>query len=416
MKLAVLLKKLRAVQAVAEVGHTVGAASRLHLSQSAVVRAIQDVETAIACQIFDRSARGMQPTPLGTRLIERIERALTLLAQVDAEPSAQGEARGGIAYWHKSRLAASAGFRHLQTFLALAASSDMKAAASTLVVSLPAVYQALNQLNHLAGHALYQRGQNGVRLTEAGERAQRYFKLALAELAQADEEISIQHGALRANIVIGTLPFSTGLFLPQALEQVLSQYPRLQVTVIDGTYETLLHKLRCAEIDLIVGALRKQPPVADVVQEALFEDTLCVVGHPRHPLAQHQLHGLRDLSGASWIMPMAGTPAQAAFDEAFQAEGLHPPEASLRVNSPTLIQAMLATSERLALMSSRQARQEVQAGHLHILPVSIRHAPRHIGITSRHGFLPSPASQMLLEAIRTAARDMRHKAPPESKN
>lgn len=410
MQLAPLLKKLRAVQAVAEAGNTVGAAACLHLSQSAVVRSVQDVEATIACPIFERSARGMQATPLGLRLSERIGRALHLLAQADGHPAPATEARSTPPAWHTSRLAGSAGYRHLQAFLALAATGHMKDAAQRLGISLPAVHQTLNQLDHLAGRPLYQRWQSGIRLTEAGETAERCFKLALAELAQADEEISVQQGELRAHIVIGTLPFSTGLFLPPAVEEVLTHYPGLQVTVIDGTYESLLHKLRSAEIDLLVGALRHQPPFDDVVQEELFADPLCVVARQGHPLQRKPPCQLKELAAAPWILPMPGTPAQAAFDEAFQAQDLPAPVATLRVNSPVLIQSLLSATDRLALMSRRQAHKEVLAGRLCILPVDITHAPRRIGITTRRGFLPSPASQTLLENLRIATRSMQTEA------
>lgn len=406
MKLAPLLKKLRAVQAVSETGHTVGAASRLHLSQSAVVRSVQDVETAIGCAIFERSARGMHPTPPGRQISRRIGRALDLLAQADRLHPNDREDIASPRAWHASRLAASASFQHLRAFLALKNTAHLKHAAAELGVSLSALHQTLNQLEHLAGQTLYQRGQSGIRLTEQGERAERFFKLALAELAQADEEISALQGDLRARIAIGILPYSTGLFLPQALESVLSHYPGLQVTAIDGTYESLLHKLRHAEIDLLVGALRKQPPFADVVQQPLFEDPMCVVGRLHHPLGQHRLGGLRDLIHAAWIMPMPGTPAQAAFDEAFRAEGLSPPETGLRVNSPFLIQALLSASDRLALMPLRQTQQEEKTGRLSILPLAIRHAPRLVGITTRRDYLPSPASQMLLEQIHAVAQTL----------
>lgn len=407
MKLAMLLKKLRAIQAVAETGSTVGAASCLHLSQSAIVRSVQDVEAAIACDLFERAARGMHPTLPGKRIIERIGRALELLAQADQHTSGGRDKSALPVSWHQSRLATSAGYRHLQAFLALSTSGQLKQAAATLGVSQAAVHQTLSQLEHLAGQPLYHPGLNGLRLTEAGETVERFFRLTLAELAQADEEISAQQGELRAQIVIGTLPFSTGLFLPSALEAVLSHYPAVQITVIDGTYESLLHKLRRAEIDLLVGALRRQVPFPDVMQEELFEDPLCVVGRAHHPLSHGGPRRLQELVQASWILPMSGTPAQTAFDEAFLAAGLAPPATGLRVNSPALIQALLSGSDRLALMSARQARQAAQAGQLAILPLSIHHAPRRVGITTRRGFLPSPASQRLLEEMRAVARRMR---------
>jgi len=208
---------------------------------------------------------------------------------------------------------------------------------------------------------------------------------------------------VQGHIVIGTLPFSTALFLPQAVEGVLARHPGLTITVVDGTYESLLRQLRFAEIDLIVGALRQPAPPADVTQEVLFEDPLAVVVRRGHPLVRQGLKTLAGLHGAQWVMPMPHTPAQAAFDQAFQAEGLAPPPASLRVNSPLMMMKLLAQSDRVAMMSPRQVDAEVRAGLLCVLPVPVRHAPRHIGLTRRSGQRPTPGVLHLVEAVRDIA-------------
>ena len=411
MGFASLLKKMRSVQTVATVGNTVGAAECLNISQSAVVRAIQDVEAAMAFKVFERSARGMRPTPLGQLLIHRIGRALDLFSQVDRHKELAAADVMARAPWQASRLASSVGYRHIQTFLSLLDTGHEKRTAASLGISQSAVHQTLSQLEYMAGEALFYRDRNGLRLTESGETAQKFFKLALAELAQAEEEVAAHKGELHGRIVIGTLPFSTGLFVPRALEDVLARHPGLKVTVVDGTYESLLHQLRFADIDIIVGALRDPVPGPDVQQETLFEDRLAVVARPDHPLAAQRLKGLKDLSGVAWIMPMPGTPAQAAFDQSFRAEGLAPPPASLRVNSPIMMQALLAASDRVALMSSRQVDSEVRAGLLRVLPVPVRHAARRIGITTRTGFLPPPGAKLLLDAFRAVSRQIELENP-----
>jgi LysR family transcriptional regulator of gallate degradation len=411
MGFASLLKKMRSVQTVATVGNTVGAAQCLNMSQSAVVRAIQDVEAAIAFKVFERSARGMRPTPLGQLLIHRIGRALDLFSQVDRHKGRPAPDTMARAPWQASRLASSVAYRHIQTFLSLLDTGQEKRTAAALGISQSAVHQTLSQLEHMAGEALFYRDRSGLRPTESGETAQKFIKLALAELSQAEEEVAAHKGELHGRIVIGTLPFSTGLFVPRALEDVLARHPGLKVTVVDGTYETLLHQLRFADIDIIVGALRDPVPGPDVHQETLFEDRLAVVARRDHPLATRRLKSLNDLKDAAWIMPMTGTPAQAAFDQSFQAEGLSPPAASLRVNSPIMMQALLAASDRVALMSPRQVDREVKAGLLRVLPVPVRHATRRIGITTRTGFLPPPGAKQLLDAFRAVSRQLELENP-----
>lgn len=399
--LAPLLKKLRCVQAVATAGHTVGAAALLHIAQSAVVRGVQDVEAALGLRIFERSARGMRPTAPGALIVQRVGRALDLLAGLE-RPGERAEA-AGVPPWLLSRLALSLNARHLQVFLQLAQSGQVQRAAVALGVSASAVHQTLAELEHLSGEALFYRSRGGLRLTDPGETALRLFRLALAELAQAADDLSALRGDVQGHIVIGTLPFSTALFLPQAVEGVLARHPGLTITVVDGTYESLLRQLRFAEIDLIVGALRQPAPPADVTQEVLFEDPLAVVVRRGHPLVRQGLKTLAGLHGAQWVMPMPHTPAQAAFDQAFQAEGLAPPPASLRVNSPLMMMKLLAQSDRVAMMSPRQVDAEVRAGLLCVLPVPVRHAPRHIGLTRRSGQRPTPGVSHLVEAVRDIA-------------
>jgi LysR family transcriptional regulator of gallate degradation len=408
MDFASQLKKMRSVQAVATAGNTVGAAACLNISQSAVVRAIQDVESALAFHIFERSARGMRPTPLGELVIHRIGRALDLLSQVDRHHGRSTSNAMARAPWQASRLASSVAYRHIQTFLSLLDTGQEKQTAAALGISQSAVHQRLSQLEHMLGEALFYRDRSGLRLTEAGETAHKFIKLALAELSQAEEEVAAHDGELRGRIVIGTLPFSTGLLLPLALEDVLARHPGLKVSVVDGTYGTLLHQLRFADIDFIVGALRDPLPGPDIQQETLFEDRLALVVRHDHPLGKQRLKSLRDLKDATWIMPMPGTPAQAAFDQAFLAEGLSPPQASLRVNSPHLMQALLAASDRVALMSPRHIACEVEAELLRVLPVPVRHATRRIGITTRTGFLPPPGAKQLLDAFRAVSRQIEH--------
>lgn len=397
--LSTLLRKLRPVAVVAATGSTVRAAGLLHMSQSAVARAVQDVEARVACTLFERGARGMRATPAGQRLAQRVDRALAMLAAADARPLAFPEP----AAWVGSRLAGAVAYRHLAVFVSLATTGREKQSAAELALSASAVAQTLSQLEHMAGKALFERARSGLRLTERGDALHKAARLALSELARAGDEAFEREGQMSGSIVIGSLPFSTGLFLPRAVEGLLARHPDLRITVIDGTYDTLLHQLRYAGVDLIVGALRDAAPGPDIRQETLFLDRLAVVARNGHPWSARRNLRLEHLREAQWVLPMPGTPAQAAFEQVFEAEGLVPPSGRLRVNSALVMMALVAESNRLALMSSRQVGREVRAGLLSALPVAVQHGPRRIGIASRSDDLPSTAIQRLLEALRSVA-------------
>ncbi len=400
MSLARHLKPLRAVYAVAAAGSAARAAQAMHVSQPSVTRAVQSLEAALGTALFERSSRGMLPTPAGQAVVRRAGRALQHLASAGPGPARAGAA---AADWRASRLAASVGHRHLVAMLSLSQTLSETASARALAISQPAVQQTLAQLEHLAGAALFQRARRGLRLTEAGEALLRAAKLALSELAQADDELAAQHGLVQGRIVVGTLPFSTARLLPQAVDRVLREHPDVSVTIVDGTWDALVHRLRQAELDLIVGALRPSGPGADLQQQPLFVDSLAVVARAGHPLARRARLRWADLKGAAWVMPMPNTPAQAAFEQALAAAGLPLPPSPLRVNSALMMQALVAQGDRLAMMAPSQLRAEIGAGLLVALPLPVRHAPRHIGLVRRAGDLPTPAVQALLDALAEVA-------------
>lgn len=404
MTLVQHLKRLRALCAVAALGSTVQAAKALNVSQSSVTRAIQEAEATLHATLFHRLGRGMQLTQQGQPLALRATRALSYLAQVDLGDNKRGSAQA--ASWMASRFALGVGHRHMAVLLSLAASSSQLRTAHRLAVTQPAVQQSLAQLEHLAGKALFLRTRNGLRLTEWGDAALKAVKLAVAELQQADEELALQRGATQGRLVIGTLPFSTVLLLPEAVDQVHQAHPGLSLTIIDGTYDALIHQLRHADIDLMLGALRPELPGPDLQQEQLFVDGLAVVARAEHPLARQAGLSWQDLRDQRWIMPMPNTPAEAAFEQALREAGVPNPPSPLRVNSALMMQALLAQSDRLAMMSPRQIQRELKAGLLVVLDVPVQHEPRTVGVITRADYLPTPGAQHMLEAFRALGRSI----------
>lgn len=379
------LRSLRVVAAVAQAGSSQGAAALLHVAQSSVTRAVQQLEAALACPLFERGARGMRATPKGGQLALRTKRALQFLADADRHRT-----RSAPTPWHGSLLARGVSARHLLVLQAVATCGSEGRAASRLGVSQPAVHQALQQLEHMAGTTLCIRSRSGLRLEDSGETLLLASRLAQAELRQAEDEWSEPGASLQGRLTIGTLPFSTTMLLAPAVEQLLVQQPATRVVLVDGTFETLMAQLRRAELDCVVGALRSQPFAADLTQEVLFEDRLAVMVRAGHPLAKIEPLTWSALCNAQWVLAMPDTPAERAFTQMLQAAGLPLPADQLRVNSALMMQTLLMGSERLALMSPRQVAREVQAGLLVELALPIQHAPRPIGVVWRSAYLPTP--------------------------
>lgn len=388
MSAAPTLRLLRCVLGVAEAGSAARAGGRLHLSVSAVTRAVQQAEAELGLPLFERGARGMVGTPAGQLLVARAARAFA-------------ELQRGLGTASAPRVSDAM----LAALLAVAETGSEGAAAQRLGVSQPAVHGALRQLEHGARKPLFERTRRGTRLTDAGQTLLRHARLALAELRIGQDELAAFRGLAPGRVALGALPMAGDVLVPQALSRLFADEPALQVTVVDGTYEALLQQLRHGDIDCIVGPLRGAAAVADVAEQLLFEEALRPVMRAGHPAlaAARPPRSLKALLRWPWVGPLPGTPARAAFERAFAAAGLAVPPVVLQANSPAVVRSVLMAGNAVAMLSPLQIHAELASGLLALPAVPVRGSERAVGVTLRRDGMPSPACLRLLAALQAVA-------------
>ena len=383
------LRRLRACLAVHEHGGVQHAARRLHLSQSSVTRAVQELERQAGVALFERTSQGMVVTEFGMLLVER---AGCALAHLEAAEKELGR-----------RFSGKVTHRQLAALVAIADHSTETAAAQHLAISQPAVTMALRDLERLLGQALFLRTSRGMAATEAGEVLVRRAKLAFSEIGVAGSEIAARLGTIAGRVALGVLPLSGALLTSRAINLLLAEHPGVQVTVVDGTYEALLQGLLCGDLDVIVGGLNYPAP-REVLQERLFVDRLSVVARKGHPLLRRRGLSLADLAGSEWIMPRRGTPPRVRFDALMREAGIVPAGSPVESNVLSAVRALLAESDRLAILSRQQIHFEEQAGLLAALPLELESTAIHIGVRTRADAKLSRPVQSLLAQLRAVAQ------------
>lgn len=404
--LPVTLRALRAIASVAATGGVAGAARDLHQSASSVTRAVQAAEALIGIPLFERSARGMTATPAGQVLAVRAARALEALRK-----AAEGlRMRGAPAT--VDALTRQVSDALLFALIARAAHPSEAAAAASLGMSQAAMHQALRRLEHLARVPLFERTRVGARLNESGRWMLQQAQLALAEIRIGHEELARWRGLGGSRVVIGALPMAGDVLVPQAMAIVLGAKTGVQLTVKDGTYESLTQMLRAADIDFIVGPLRGETAAGDLSEDILLIDRFVAVVRAGHPaVAGGRKATLRRLAAYPWVGPLPGTPAQRVFERLFASAGLPPPDVIVRAHSTAVTRSVLLASDAVVLVSPLQVQAEVQAGLLVHASVPLPGSERAIGITQRLDALASSACIDVLAALKTVAADAMAAAP-----
>ena len=381
------LRHLRLFLAVMESGTITAAAARCLVTQPAVTQAIAKLETASGGALFERTRQGFFPTPRGTILAHRAKRAFAQLDPALAEIA--------------PRLPLTATLAQLQALTAVRETENFTLAARRLGLAQPTVHRAVTQLEQEAGRILFERTAFGMIASRQAKTLAQCTRLAMAELDQAEAELSALSGEEVGRLTIGSLPLSRSVLLPEAITTFRTHRATYPVEVRDGPYDELLSGLRRGEIDLILGALRDPAPIGDVTQEPLFADNLAILAGNHHPLIGAPAVRKEDLHRCGWVVPRRGTPAREQFENFFADLG--PPASLVEAGSILLMRELLDRSELVGCISSTQARAETTRGLLTELPITAHWAARPIGLTTRSTWEPTPAQAEFLAILKSAA-------------
>lgn len=393
------LRHLRAFVLVAEMGGVTRAAGRIHLSQPAITQALAKLEERFATKLLEFGADGMTLTTPGRLLRDRVERALGLI-EVGAREALRGEARrsgGGFAHFEQLITVAQ-----LRALAAMATTRNFSLAARELGLSQPSVHRAARDLERLTGMTLFVTTRQGVDLTPGAEVFARHAALAHAELQQGFAEVSDSLGLDPGQIVVGCMPFGRTKLLPDALNHLSRERPGVRVRVISAPYDGLLGRLRHGVIDFLIGAVRDPPPIDDVVQEPLLDDPLAIVARAGHPLVGRATVGYDDLLAYPWAVPGDETPTRAVFHQMFPDAEARMPGGMLETSSLVLLRGVLTGSDRLTLLSARQALYEIEQGLLAVVPYPVSLGSRRIGLTFRRDWRPTPTQAILIDHLRSS--------------
>src|SRR6266542_5416365 len=141
--------------------------------------------------------------------------------------------------------------RHLRYFVAVAAHGSFNRAAENLHLTQPALSRQVKDLEEELGVPLLVRGQNTVKLTEAGEL---FYEEAREVLARADEAVQRVRGEARSETLrVGYAPSMTAGVMPAALEKFQSTTPRVRIELADLSSREINELANEGRLDLAIS-------------------------------------------------------------------------------------------------------------------------------------------------------------------
>lgn len=289
--------------------------------------------------------------------------------------------------------------RQLALAVALHEQRSLRRAAAEIALTQPAATKLLHDLEDALGAPLFERHAWGMSPTAYGETLVRHARGMLNDLAQAAAEIAAQRtgarGSLRAGGVTGSVP----LYLVPAIDALRRAHPGVRVYALVNTSEVIVAALRRGELDV---AVTPRPPDVDlegIDVRPLGREPLAVVARAAHPLSRRRRVDLAALTGATWIVPPAGSPLRRDFDTIHASAGLRPPTDLIETVSIVATLALLQASDALTLLPVGLARHYEAPGMIARLAVPLRGEGTRYEIMTRANRPLAPAAQIFADAL-----------------
>ena len=209
----------------------------------------------------------------------------------------------------------------LKVFCDLAETKSFTKTAQINEVTQSAVSQTISALERRFTSLLIERSKKNFRLTPEGDVLYDYAKRILQTCDALHSKLQEIEDVISGNIRLATI-YSVGLHvLPPYVKTFMQRYPSVNVHVEykrdNQVYETVLGNV----VDLGLVAYPTRDPKLEVVP--IRSDTLVLICHPQHPLAERKSVKVKALSGQKFIGFEPDIPTRKALDRIFKEHAVH---------------------------------------------------------------------------------------------
>lgn len=254
---------------------------------------------------------------------------------------------------------------------AVADTGSFTAAAEAVNVSQSGVSTQVQKLERELGVTLFDRSGRRVSLTADGERMLPAVRDALRALDGIRTTADDLRGLLRGTLRVGTVSGLTWPRLFDALGDLRTTHPGLEIRLHENTSEHLADALRHGKLDIAVIAWAQHPP-ARLETVTLFDDPLVAVVSPDHPWASRRSIRPEELDLVDVITLPVGTGDRAALRQ------LRPElEPRWEVSTPWFIERLAARGLGVGVVSDATRRRWDQ---VRAIPVDAAEVRSRLGV------------------------------------
>jgi LysR family hydrogen peroxide-inducible transcriptional activator len=188
----------------------------------------------------------------------------------------------------------------LRYFCAVARTGSFTRAAEEEGVAQPSLSQQILALEKTLGAKLFDRLSRAVRLTEYGRMLLPKAQTILREVNEARSALQSLRRGVGGHLSVGCIPTLTPYFLAPRLSRFATNFPRVELRLVEETTPNLVELLQAGELDLALVGLPVKSP--EMLCSELFREPIWVAVGKTHRLADRKEVHIPDLRGEKILL------------------------------------------------------------------------------------------------------------------
>lgn len=296
----------------------------------------------------------------------------------------------------------------LKYIVTLAQEQHFGQAAERCNVSQPTLSVAVKKLEDELGIALFERSKTRVQPTPMGEQIVAQAQNVLEQASMIKDIATSGKDQLGSALKVGAI-FTIGPYLfPQFIPQLQQIAPKMPLFVEEGFTATLRQQLRKGDLDVIIVALPFTE--ADVVTQALYDESFVVLLPATHPLAKQEHISPDDLAEENVLLLGEGHCFRDQILQAIPNIKTSAADDSGNIRTATAgssletMRHMVASGIGITILPESAAESNYAPDTLVTRPLSGVNAHRTVGLAWRASFPRHKAVDVLKTAIQKGQR------------
>ena len=252
---------------------------------------------------------------------------------------------------------------HLTSFLAVASTGSLTAAARTLFITQPAISHHIKGLEDQLGIQLFVRHKKGMMLTAEGEE----LRSACQDVIRAAEDVSFQVQQInhlkKGRIVLTLTSFLSNALTPAVLA-FKKEYPGIHISLIFNNTDHVVSCIKNNQAD-IGFACTVAPASSSVASGLVHSEQLLLVAGAGHPLTGKESVSPDDLRDYLFVTREVGTFTRQHTEQWFGSATL--PANTIETTRSESVRNLIFAGA-VGIMPENSVREDITEGKLRALP------------------------------------------------